>query len=147
MFTRRSLLLPLMTTFDFADTTLPCGQRSVTTVATQALALLNNSFVHEQSQAMARRVFGCAGRDRSGQVEWAWRFALVRSPTGEERTAALRHLEQQQEHFRRLEDDREGGVAPKEGIPSAAARSQWEQRALESLCHVLLNCNEFLYVD
>ena len=30
MMTKRSRLLPLMTTFDFCDTTLPCGQRDLT---------------------------------------------------------------------------------------------------------------------
>ena len=56
MMTKRSRLLPLMTTFDFSDTTLPCGQRDVTVVAPQALALMNNRFVHQCSEALARRV-------------------------------------------------------------------------------------------
>ena len=56
MFTKRSLLLPLMTAFDFADTTQPCSQRNISTVAPQALVLLNNEFVHEQSTALAQRV-------------------------------------------------------------------------------------------
>jgi hypothetical protein len=47
MFSKRSLILPLMTVFDFADTTQPCCQRDVTTVAPQALALLNNELAHE----------------------------------------------------------------------------------------------------
>ncbi len=55
-FSARSLLPPLMTTFDFGDTTLPCGQRPVSTVAPQALALLNNAFTHERSTALATRV-------------------------------------------------------------------------------------------
>ena len=40
IFAKRGLLPPLLTTFDFPDTTLPCCQRDVTTVAAQALALL-----------------------------------------------------------------------------------------------------------
>ena len=63
MMTKRSLLLPLMTTFDSSDTTQPCSQRNVSTVAPQALALLNNEFVHEQSDAFAARV---RGRSRRG---------------------------------------------------------------------------------
>ena len=66
MFTKRSLLLPLMTVFDFADTTLPCAQRNISTVAPQALALLNNEFVHAQSDALAERVVREAGSDAIG---------------------------------------------------------------------------------
>ena len=56
MMTKRSRLLPLMTAFDFSDTTASCGQRDVTTVAPQALALLNNHFTHSQSEALANRI-------------------------------------------------------------------------------------------
>ena len=42
LFLKRGLLPPLATTFDLPDTTLPCGQRDVTTVAPQALTLLND---------------------------------------------------------------------------------------------------------
>ena len=57
MMTKRSRLLPLMTTFDFTDTTLPCGQRDVTTVPSQALYLMNDPFVLRAADNMARRIF------------------------------------------------------------------------------------------
>ncbi len=122
MMTKRSLLTPLMTTFDFADTTQPCSQRNVSTVAPQALALLNNAFVHEQSAALAERVTREAGEDPGEQVARAWWLALSRAPSDSERTAALEHL----------------GTSNDRGARSAALRS---------LCHVLLNTNEFIYVD
>jgi hypothetical protein len=136
MMTKRSLLLPLLTTFDFADTTQPCTSRNVSTVAPQALALLNNDFVHEQSRAFAERVARAAGDDRAAQVERAWWLALSRPPSDEERTAAVGHLATQTAHFAHA--DGRGGA-----LPDAAAR----QQALASLCHVLLNTNEFIYVD
>jgi hypothetical protein len=122
MMTKRSLLLPLMTTFDFSDTTQPCSQRNVSTVAPQALALLNNQFVHEQSLALAQRVKNDAGDDPTRQVERAWWLALSRAPSESERQAALAHLE-------------------------AQSRSADAPQGLASLCHVLLNLNEFIYVD
>ena len=95
IFTQRSLLPPLMTVFDFSDTTLPCAQRDVTTVAPQALALLNNEFVHDRSQALARRV-STAGEDRPSQVRAAWRLTLGREPTARELAAGLAHWSAQE---------------------------------------------------
>ncbi|MEC7776836.1 MAG: PSD1 and planctomycete cytochrome C domain-containing protein [Planctomycetota bacterium] len=126
MMSKRSRLLPLMTTFDFCDTTLSCGQRDVSLVPTQALALLNNHFVHEQSRAMAERVAAEAGKDQDNQVRTAWQIALGRSPTEIELMAATAHLESQAMHFKEQEQ---------ENLP------------LTSLCHVLLNTNEFIFID
>ncbi len=166
MFTKRSLLLPLMTAFDFADTTLPCAQRNISTVAPQALALLNNEFVHAQSDALAERVVREAGFDKSAQIDRAWWLALSRGPTVAERDFALTHLAQQRERF--LPNNVPPTVAgepavataadakpantsngPDKGAPSADAKVAVDpdQLALASLCHVLLNLNEFIYVD
>jgi hypothetical protein len=66
-----------------------------------------------------------AGSEQIRQVELAWRYALGRSPREGEQAAAVEHVQAQ---ARRL---------------SAAG----ELAALASLCHVLLNTNEFIYVD
>ncbi len=92
MFSQRSLLPPLMTTFDFSDTTLPCAQRDVTTVAPQALAMLNNQFVHEQSESLADRVLAAGDDDTESQAARAWQYALARRPRAEEMQLALEHL-------------------------------------------------------
>jgi hypothetical protein len=131
MFTKRSLLLPLMTVFDFADTTQPCAQRNVSTVAPQALALLNNDFVHAQSDAFATRLVRDIGADKGTQIQRAWWLALQRAPTDDERQFALEHLSQQRDRF----------------ASAGATSSDPDQLALASLCHVLLNLNEFIYVD
>ena len=99
MMTKRSRLLPLMTTFDFCDTTLPCGQRDVTTVAPQALAMLNNHFVHERSRSFARRLREAHPKDLKSQVRLAWRLALQREPQRDELSEALLHVETQSKHF------------------------------------------------
>jgi hypothetical protein len=137
IYLQRSLLPPLMTTFDQSDTTLPCSQRDVTTVAPQALALLNNDFVHAQSAALAQRVAKEAGPGDDERIEAAWRQALGRVPTETERAAARRHLEAQAQRW--------GGA--NKGSGSGAPHADPRQLAMESLCHVLLNTNEFLYVD
>lgn len=98
IFTQRSLLPPLMTVFDFSDTTLPCAQRDVTTVAPQALALLNNEFSHERSSALARKIAG-SHKNTVDQIQAAWRMTLGRPATPQEISAALAHLKQQQSAF------------------------------------------------
>jgi hypothetical protein len=130
-YVQRSLLPPLMTTFDFADTTLPCEQRDVTTVAPQALALLNNEFVHRQSNAVAKRIDDLQLEDKSQQVDAAWQLVLSRAPGQSERAASLRHLQRQLANFEQ----------------SPANDSTPEFLALASLCHALMNTNEFIYVD
>src|SRR5262249_38592155 len=130
IFSKRGLLLPLATTFDFPDTTLPCAQRDVTTVAPQALALLNNQFVHEQSEALARRVIAVKGDD-AARVDAAWRISVGRMPSEAQRSVVWQHIESQRRHF------------PATGHQPADA----ERLAWASLCHVLLNTNEFVYID
>jgi hypothetical protein len=132
MVSKRSLLLPLLTVFDASDTTQPCVQRNVSTVAPQALALLNNEFVHKQSTALAQRVEREAGIDQAPCIERAWWLALGRAARDEERAAAIAHWDAQTKLY-----------AASLGERSAEAR----QRGLASLCHVLLNTNEFIYVD
>jgi len=125
IYSQRSLLAPLLTTFDFCDTTQPCGQRDVSTVAPQALALLNGAFAHEQSQALARRVVTEAGADPVARVKTAWRLALGRDPGPDERVLAIEHVVRIQQ----------------------SAPTDNPEFGLASLCHVLINSNEFIYVD
>ena len=126
MMTKRSRLLPLMTTFDFSDTTASCGQRDVTTVAPQALALLNNQFTHTQSEALAKRLVVQA-TDETEQIRLVWQLAFGRNPSEGEINQGKNHLREQLQHF--------------------DASNNPVLLALASLCHVLLNCNEFIYVD
>ena len=78
LYSRRGLVAPLLTTFDFCDTTQPCGQRDVSVVAPQALALMNGAFAHEQSQGVAERVASLAGQDSAARARAAWRIVLAR---------------------------------------------------------------------
>ena len=126
MFAKRSLAVPMMTVFDSCDTTAPTGRRDVSIVAPQALTLLNNEWVHSESTAMANRVMSTA-LDTSARVDSAWRIALVRNPTATEKKASIEYLE------------RFSGIAKSE--------SNGDLLAWSSLCHTLINTNEFIYVD
>ncbi|NDH94494.1 MAG: DUF1549 domain-containing protein, partial [Planctomycetia bacterium] len=52
---KRSLLTPLLTDFDLADTDTPCPVRFVTTQPTQALGMMNGEFVQQQARVFAER--------------------------------------------------------------------------------------------
>ncbi len=150
IYTKRHLLPPLMTTFDFCDTTLPSAGRDVTTVAPQALALLNNTFSHDRSTALAKRIADMSPQPDE-QIRMAWKFVLGREVTSDELALGVTHLKTQREQFGRnagLSSDaginRNKTDSPVSDGTSAAAR---ELLPLASLCHVLLNSNEFIYVD
>lgn len=125
MFAKRSLAVPLMTVFDCCDTTAPAGKREVTIVAPQALTLFNNESIHAASRAMAQRVAAFSS-DPLERVDHAWRLALGRSPSVSERKLAVESL-------------------PRSGASMANAEST--ERGWSALCHVLINTNEFIFVD
>jgi hypothetical protein len=113
IFTKRSLIVPLLTAFDFCDTTQPCEARDVTTAPAQALALLNGESAHAASTAFARRVAAEAGPDARRRIARAFEIAFARAPSAVEMEACFAHLEEQRRHFAaRLAD--EGRSAEKE---------------------------------
>jgi hypothetical protein len=132
MFVQRSLLPPMMTAFDLCDSTQPCARRDVTIVAPQALTLLNNSFIHDRAAALARTALQSGGSDAA--ITELWRSVLKREPTDAERTLAARHLADQQ---RRLTSAASESASVADAPRDAAA----------SLALVLLNSNEFAFVD
>ena len=101
IYTKRSLLPPLMTTFDFCSLTQPCGQRNSTTLPTQALTLLNNEFVHGRSDALARKI-SAETRDPQAQVHQLWASVYGRDPSPGELELALQHLSVQSQRFEPL---------------------------------------------
>jgi cytochrome c553 len=82
---RRGLTNEMLDLFDAADSNLVVGQRDVTTVATQALFMLNSPFVLEQADATAerlRREAASAGLDE--RVALLYRWILARPATDRE---------------------------------------------------------------
>ncbi len=58
VFVRRNLRYPFFEVFDRPDTNASCPRRPVTTIAPQALSLLNSSLAHEAAGKLAERVRG-----------------------------------------------------------------------------------------
>ncbi len=92
---RRSLPLAMLETFDAAVATPNCEVRSSSTVATQALLLMNGKAVLDQAGYFAERVRAEAGADKAAQVRRAWRLAYAAEPTAAEVEAAVAFLGRQ----------------------------------------------------
>ncbi len=96
----RSVYLPIvrdyvpdfLEVFDFAEPSTITGRRDVTTVATQALMLMNSRLVLDQSKALAERLLAASLPDDAARVEAAYLRALSRPPSAEERARALRFV-------------------------------------------------------
>ena len=157
----RSFALPFMKVFDGPSMDESCPVRGVTTVTPQVFALFNSQFVHEQSRFMAERIEKEVGSALQAQIERAFRLALQRSPTpleGERCVAFLRG------NGPALTTNRVSHPAPESARAETndtsqdasfdAARPQTNteartpvERQLSDLCLVLLNTNEFLFLD
>jgi cytochrome c553 len=79
----RDLLPESLSLFDFADPSLPAGERATTSGPTQALYLMNSPFVIRQAEAAAARLLADKGDDVA-RVELAYRRFLSRPPTSPE---------------------------------------------------------------
>jgi len=135
VYVKRSLLTPILADFDVADTDASCPVRFVTTQPTQALGMLNGEFLHEQARRFAERVrrealatntqpAASADDDTAAIVRRALEIALVRPVAAEEVTRGVALVDA-------LED--QDGVGP--------------SRAVELYCLMVLNLNEFIYLD
>lgn len=93
VYRKRGLPLPLLEIFDLPNQNMSCGTRNVSTVPTQALALMNDEFVLKQSQLFAQRLEEAAPRDVTRQVDLAYQIALNRAPGAEERRLASEFLQ------------------------------------------------------
>ena len=146
IYLKRGLLPPLMTTFDLCDPTLSCGKRDVTIVPTQALALLNHRFVHDRSEHLAE-VLSREYETLEARARAAWSHVLGRQASARELERSLRHLATQKQIFAASAVDRETPTTLLGRVLERLEEVPLERLALASLCHVLMNSNEFLWVD
>jgi len=124
---KRALKYPMFEVLDQPDSNLSCERRSVTTVPTQALTLMNDEFVLLQAGFFAERVEREAGSDPAGQVRAAYRIALSRETSETELRGNVKFLERQREYH--------------------ASKSSAARLALGDLCAVMMNLNEFVYIN
>jgi hypothetical protein len=121
---------PFLATFDGADTNAPTGVRPISTTAIQALWMMNDPFVHDQSDKLAVRV-GMAVSDDRARIDYLYRLALARPATSDEIDAATDYLKQIAQRLAQAN-------TPQDALTRAA---------LASLNRALFASNEFLFVD
>ena len=80
VYRKRGMAYPMFEVFDMPDPNFSAGRRTVSTVPTQALTLINNDFVLKQAQMFADRIKKEAGDDPLKQIDLAYRIALARPP-------------------------------------------------------------------
>lgn len=150
MYSKRGLLPPMMTTFDLCNPTQSCGKRDITTVPTQALAMMNNQFVHLRSEMLARKI-SAENIKPQAQVQQLWRRVYSRDPSHHELDLAIQHLETQLQRFNQQQPSADYEISQRLDTHASKTKETLpltpKTLALASLCHVLLNSNEFLYVD
>ena len=89
---RRSNVPTILDNFDFPAMTPNCVERIDSTVATQALHLMNNGMVDDLAAAFAKRIMKEAGGEAKDQVEKLYWIAFSRPPSDEERKVSMASL-------------------------------------------------------
>lgn len=124
---KRGQLIPILQLFDAPDAMQGVGQRNQSTVAPQALAMLNSPFVRELASQFAKRIRPDTKTSLDAAVTSGYRLALSRTPDKAERETMLAFIQKQ--------------------VLSRKGQANAEELAVRDFCQLLFCCNEFVYVD
>ncbi len=128
-FVKRSQLVPMMMLFDAPNALGGLGARSSTTIAPQALAMMNNSHVRDYAKAFAKRLTPEAQKSVEGAVQHAYAIALGRGPDPQELKDSVQFVNEQ------------------EGVYKARNTADPMGLALEEFTQALMSLNEFVFVE
>lgn len=132
---RRAVYLPVIraavydvyTAFDFGDPTVMNGDRASTTVAPQALFMLNGKVVMNATKAQATKLLKRTDLDDKARIQQLYRSCFGRWGTEKEVTRSLSYLAKFEQIYAKSKE-------PK--------LSAWQ-----SLCKTFVGANEFIYVE
>ena len=111
--------------FDRANGLKSIGNRSATTTPTQSLFLMNGSFPVECASKLAGKLIADDFETSAELMDELFYRVWGRPPTGDERQQAINFV----------------------GTQSSEPVTAQQRERLTDLCHLLLNSNEFLYVQ
>lgn len=126
---KRSQLMPSMTVFDAPDGTTPVADRPQTTIAPQALLLMNNPQVREAAKQFATKLQPIAATSNEDAVRFGYLTSVGRQPSAYELSNTVEFIRQQSASH--SPKDPNGGM----------------HQALIDFCQVLFCLNEFIYAE
>jgi len=122
---RRNFLEPFLVAFDFPTPHTTIGRRSVSNVPAQALALMNNPLIQQQSDLWAKRLLvETPSESPARRIERLYESAFGRLPTEEESARAVAFVESW----------------------ASVGGSADDPRLWSELCHALVNVKEFVFL-
>jgi hypothetical protein len=130
LMTQRIQRDPFLAIFDGADPSTSTAARMTSTTPLQALYLLNDPLVHQQSRRIAERI-AAHGSDVETRVAFAYQLLLACPATADEVEATREFLANAEPLLRDA------------GTPS----DQIETEAWSAYVRALLRLNEFVYID
>lgn len=92
---KRNLRLPFFENLDAPALQTSCARRESSTHPPQALELLNGTLANDLAKAFAKRLERECGSDREKTIDRAFRLALGRAPTANERQRSSEFLREQ----------------------------------------------------
>jgi hypothetical protein len=133
----RSALYDVYTAFDFGDPTVMNGDRPTTTVAPQALFMMNSQLVLEQTKAMATALLAHKELDATARIQLAYETCYGRPASSAEAQRAWQFVRQLTQTYAAQEPNGSNG-------PNGTMA---QERAWQSLCKALIAANEFIYIE
>ncbi|QDU09932.1 DUF1553 domain-containing protein [Gimesia aquarii] len=127
----RSALYEVLQAFDFADPSVLSGDRTHTTVAPQALFMMNSDFMMQHTKDFADEIIHETQLDDSAKINRIYERTFSRPATAKEINQALNYISQYKQDLQSLKMSEE----------------EKEQRTWQSLCRILIASNEFLFVN
>ena len=127
---RRNFLSPMMMAFDMPTPFNTMGNRGTSNLPAQALILLNDPMVVQQSHVWASRVLADQTISSRERIQKMYLSAFARPPSDEELTDDLAFLDSQAEAL---------GIKP--------ADRPTNEQSWSDLCHVLFNVKEFIFIN
>ena len=135
---RRRTPVTILEVFDQPPMSPNCIERRQSTVATQALQMMNSDLMQQHSRYLAGRLIDEFRSDHEKQIQALYLRAVSRFPTATETSQATAEIDeltkQWASHLAQEKND-------------APLRSTAEWRALADFCKAMLSSAEFLYVD
>jgi hypothetical protein len=138
---KRSKLVPMMQLFDQPEPLVSIGSRPSTTIAPQALALVNSPHIRGYAHQFARRLLASYRQSPAAAVRQGYIAAVYRAPDAEDLAASVAFLAAQEKRYAGQQS------ATGNGENRSVTTGNPTELALADFCQVLFGLNEFVFVE